>query len=383
MDLLCGCLLRGGLGILILVLLLENPIGVFAQNPPAPVCQASHLSLVGKGEEGKDFLFEMGDSLQIKATHECLQAMGMELKTAAAASKFKLFLDNVGMAGLPMNASEIAGQPEILLTFYLARMSEDKDNREAWDALLGKRHWTYESTLPIALSVGDQPAWGVQSASSVKFRLAKNELVWMTFVAGIAIFLVVYYRLVKDPSALRGTPNGPYSLGKSQMVFWGLLVVLTFAGIWVLTGTMERIPAQVLILIGISGATGLSAIVISQNKDETTQLQMEQVQLEHLKQADSGTFPPKSEARLNEIKARLATLPQVPASSGFWKDICDDGNGMSFHRLQVVIWTVVLGVIFLDSVAEAISMPEFSDTLLALQGMSNGTYLGFKIPEKT
>lgn len=61
-------------------------------------------------------------------------------------------------------------------------------------------------------------------------------------------------------------------------------------------------------------------------------------------------------------------------------------NGLwhrSFHRLQVVIWTVVLGVVFLDAVAEAISIPELPKELLVLQGMTNGTYLGFKIPEKT
>ena len=69
-------------------------------------------------------------------------------------------------------------------------------------------------------------------------------------------------------------------------------------------------------------------------------------------------------------------------SAGFWQDICDDGNGLSFHRLQVVIWTAVLGVVFVGSVSRTMSMPEFSDTLLTLLGISNGTYLGFKIPEK-
>ncbi|HSL02253.1 MAG TPA: hypothetical protein VK901_01770 [Nitrospiraceae bacterium] len=92
-----------------------------------------------------------------------------------------------------------------------------------------------------------------------------------------------------------------------------------------------------------------------------------------------------SEARLGEIKAKIAelSLPPAPAqSAGFWQDICDDGNGMSFHRVQVVIWTVVLGTVFIRSVANGMSLPEFSETLLALLGMSNGTYLGFKIPEK-
>ena len=58
-------------------------------------------------------------------------------------------------------------------------------------------------------------------------------------------------------------------------------------------------------------------------------------------------------------------------------------RGMSFHRVQVVIWTVVLGAVFIRSVTNGMSMPEFSETLLALLGISNGIYLGFKIPEKS
>ena len=78
----------------------------------------------------------------------------------------------------------------------------------------------------------------------------------------------------------------------------------------------------------------------------------------------------------------LSREPVSVPSAGFWQDICDDGNGLSFHRLQVVIWTAVLGVVFVGSVSRTMSMPEFSDTLLTLLGISNGTYLGFKIPEK-
>jgi hypothetical protein len=182
------------------------------------------------------------------------------------------------------------------------------------------------------------------------------------------------------------------------MAFWGLLVVLTFAGVWVLADTMERIPPQVLILLGISGATGLSAVVIGANKkvgkqseiqNAITKLQEEQQRLEKEQLTTPNTFPQASTDRLAainteiaELQAQLRSAASPRASAGFWQDICDDGNGMSFHRLQVVIWTVVLGVIFVWSVAQVMSMPEFSETLLILLGISNGTYLGFKIPEQ-
>ena len=42
------------------------------------------------------------------------------------------------------------------------------------------------------------------------------------------------------------------------------------------------------------------------------------------------------------------------------------------------VWTLVLGVIFVASVYNDLSMPEFSATLLGLMGISSGTYLGVK-----
>ena len=41
-----------------------------------------------------------------------------------------------------------------------------------------------------------------------------------------------------------------------------------------------------------------------------------------------------------------------------------------------------LGVIFVASVYKDLAMPEFNATLLGLMGISSGTYLGFKVPEK-
>jgi hypothetical protein len=87
---------------------------------------------------------------------------------------------------------------------------------------------------------------------------------------------------------------------------------------------------------------------------------------------------------VDALAKEIADLSQELApgqSKGFWRDILDDGNGTSFHRLQVVIWTVVLGAVFIQSVQQVMSMPEFPDTLLYLMGISNGTYIGFKFPE--
>ena len=57
-------------------------------------------------------------------------------------------------------------------------------------------------------------------------------------------------------------------------------------------------------------------------------------------------------------------------------------TGISIHRFQMFAWTLILGVIFIGSVYKNLEMPQFSATLLGLMGISSGTYLGFKVPEK-
>jgi len=63
-------------------------------------------------------------------------------------------------------------------------------------------------------------------------------------------------------------------------------------------------------------------------------------------------------------------------------DLLADQNVISFHRFQIFVWTIVLGIIFTYKVYNELSMPDFSSTLLGLLGISAGTYLGFKLPEK-
>ena len=96
--------------------------------------------------------------------------------------------------------------------------------------------------------------------------------------------------------------------------------------------------------------------------------------------------------QLQEYRTRLAQIAQQikaltpPASAGisggFLRDILSDGSGYSFHRFQIFAWTIVLGIIFVSSVYNRLTMPEFSTTLLGLMGISSGTYIGFKFPNK-
>jgi hypothetical protein len=88
-------------------------------------------------------------------------------------------------------------------------------------------------------------------------------------------------------------------------------------------------------------------------------------------------------ARLAEVNRLIAVLPTMThQSKNVIEDLISDANGISLHRFQIFVWTIVLGVVFIGSVIRELTMPEFGATLLALMGISSGTYLGFKFPEK-
>ena len=71
----------------------------------------------------------------------------------------------------------------------------------------------------------------------------------------------------------------------------------------------------------------------------------------------------------------LDLLSEQDASAG-------SGRVIAFHRFQIVVWTLILGVIFVSEVPTKLTMPSFDSTLLALMGISSGTYLGFKVSAK-
>jgi hypothetical protein len=197
----------------------------------------------------------------------------------------------------------------------------------------------------------------------------------------------------------------PYNLGRAQMAFWFFLIYASYLTIWLITSALDTITSSLLALMGISAGTALGEAMIDTGKDtaQTNQFQdltaekqaLEQSIPEAQAQLDATTDPSTRDTltkqltdnrtRLGQIEQQLRTLSsQQPAkvSSGFLRDVLSDSSGYSFHRFQIFAWTIVLGIIFVSSVYNNLTMPEFSTTLLGLMGLSAGTYIGFKFPEQ-
>lgn len=347
------------------------------------------LRIVGHdgGTSPADFRFELDDTLVLELSGKLAKAIRREYAKPLVEQNVQLNLAGIPMKALKVDriASPRAGT--VRLQFRLGRESNDDDSRQAWNELF-QRASSYAMQLPVSLSIGKNWPVGAVGPETIQFQVASPLRIRVVIWSALLLFVVIFTLLVRLPQTtrvLRDTESGMFSLGKTQMAFWGLLVFGTVVAILAITGGLERIPTQTLTLLGISGATGLGAAVINRAKKAQDDEQVKKLSAEEqtiVVEQQKGVLPPSVALRLDALRSDLARLQKPSArSKSFLTDICDDGHGASFHRVQVVVWTVLLGFVFVRTVAQTVSMPEFPETLLLLMGISNGTYLGFKLPE--
>jgi len=232
------------------------------------------------------------------------------------------------------------------LTFILDRTEK---NKGIWQQFLYDPLFDPYASMRVSVGIhGDRPlrrADGANMTLKLKKLYVDNTIrVFLALLAAVAIALVVLARrtdMLRDGPPIDGARQ-PYSLARVQMAWWFFLLVVGYVFIWIVTGERDSIAPSLLGLVGISAATALAAVAVT------------------------------------PAGRRTAT------TKGFWRDLVTGDTGVvAFDRLQVVVWTLVLGGIFLTAVLWDLTMPEFSATMLALMGISSGTYIGFKLPMKS
>ena len=250
-----------------------------------------------------------------------------------------------------------------------------------------------------------------------KFRTAFGLIV---ILGALIAFLALarHTHIIRDAAAPR-RPDGqrPYSLARGQMAFWFFLVIASYFFLWIVTGDMDTLNTSVLGLIGISAGTALGSAFVDASKPisadssgnqpivDVTRPHLEvlaelkklradtQKELQALQKARALISPSDkhaledNERQQNEVRERLANYRWQgayfawPTWKGVMYDLLAENNLISFHRFQIFVWTLILGVMFVANVYNELAMPQFSATLLGLLGISAGTYVGFKLPE--
>jgi hypothetical protein len=252
-----------------------------------------------------------------------------------------LFINGMMLEGIVPEAIDTIKRE---LRFYLRRTDTTKD---VWTAVLGRPS---KFIKEVSISVGQLGGYPIATAvNNFQFVVIPKKsfyfyLVLLFLIAVCVILLAFKTDLLRDPGPKPENGQRIYSLARTQMAFWFLLVLCSYIFIWCITWELDTISDSVLILIGISAGTAISAVAI-------------------------------------DTKTSAQDKPPILSTGSFVKDLLTDGYGVSLHRLQMFVWTIVLGIIFCISVYRDLAMPEFGGALLTLMGISSGTYLGFKIPE--
>jgi len=321
--------------------------------------------------------------------------------------KLILYIDQIPVPGLYPDVIDldVDGKGETAKLIYsLSRSPTHEGNKEAWKRLLGKH---FECVRTVKVGVGPEgEAQFPGDTPSMDFIVIHKGWFW-----GCTIFLlaalIAFFWLTKASDIIRdGGPDPgsgqrrPFSLGRSQMAFWFFIVVASYIFIWLVVGERDSVTPSVLGLMGISASTALGAVVVDNGKrtageTQLMALQTEEHSLTEVLNTLHVNFPDPAAAPANvrdEISAKTARLSQVQneieamkaslapdKSKCFIMDILLDGETVSLHRFQIVVWTLLLGVIFINAVINSLSMPAFDGTLLALMGISSATYVGFKL----
>jgi hypothetical protein len=344
----------------------------------------------------------LGDSITLQTAPDQL---GAYLDYAVAQSKtVTLFLDGKD-TGI---AAQAIDRENGNLTYHLERTA---DNKSVWAGLLRDPFDNHERQVKASVGLkGEVPVPADKSTFTfVVVKWAWYAYGWLVLMIGV---LVLFGWLALTRDILRDGPKPcPYSLGRCQMAWWFFLILIGYVLIWLISGDQDTITESLLALMGISAGTALGAVLIDsaggdkdmsaaaadrlayQAEKENREKELATAQaaataapadpLVQKQLADAQAALAMVEAKLLAANNRLSGIAKPPQTRGMFRDILSDSNGtVGLHRFQIFVWTIVLGIIFLVSVVTELSMPVFSTTLLATMGISAGTYLGFKFPEK-
>lgn len=206
----------------------------------------------------------------------------------------------------------------------------------------------FSSALPVNFSFGMEgqaPVTVSPILSKTRLRFISNVSL-ITMIVMIILMLFTFRWLVLKTNVIRvASTNSKYSLGLAQLLFWVVLIAFAFVYIYVLTDGLHPITGSVLTLLSISFTTSGGSRVVDKVVD------------------------PK---RMYDSQSR-----------GFIEDILSDDASYSVHRVQMAIWTVILGLVFCYEVIIHLAMPQFDTNLLLLMGISSSGYIGLKAVEHT
>ena len=210
-------------------------------------------------------------------------------------------------------------------------------NAEAWHHILGG-HW-FSRMVTVGLGPNDQQPFDT-SVVAEPFRIIKPWRV--TLITLISLALIAALVIVRMKTHLVD------SIARMQIALWIVIIAASYAYIWSITGETETINGSALALVAIGAGTAAGAAMLKG-------------------------------AKRVDVKTVVQTMQSMPAADLTPTEM---SGPTGLHALMIGTWTVVLAVVFVASVFRILEMPEFSAAVLAILGISGGTYLAFSMPQR-
>jgi len=191
---------------------------------------------------------------------------------------------------------------------------------------------------------------------------------YLAGIVGLILFWIVLRLATKSKtsSIITGEDGAP-STSKAQLVAWTAVVVFSYLALyWVRIrmgnfAALPSIPHNVLIALGISGATAVAAKAIAVNSA-----------------ANPAANPPQNAIPLPAVQGQA-----ILNSSGI---LLDDSGKPDIGKVQIVIWTIIALGVYLVTVVHAVhkgtpDLPDIDRTLMILMGLGHSIYIGQKVAE--
>lgn len=261
--------------------------------------------------------------------------------------------------------------------------------REVWTHLLGKPSF---GGRKVAVSLGIEDEYAIPSATYLDLEVVPRSLatglivLFLVLLSGF-LWLSLTTGFLRSPtSPVCTSKDKPWSLARVQAAWWFFIILMSYVFIGVITGDFSTtITGTTLVLLTIAAGTTLTSSVIDNSKNTLDQQEREQAAKKHVEQEIAKlkkTHATKNHKTAEALVARNSQLSKLKGENEhFLVDILSDADGVCFHRFQNVVWSFFLGGVFVCAVYRELAMPQFSEALLGLMGLSAGTFVAMKNTE--
>jgi hypothetical protein len=159
-------------------------------------------------------------------------------------------------------------------------------------------------------------------------------------------------RFLFSPFDFSLTPIGTYSISKTQALFWTCLVAFSCVYVYILKASFLMVPGQMLILLGLTGGTALAS---------------------RINAASNAPDVPKE--IMDYVKKKVQEGGGIPRL----RDMVSIGGRMNIYKFQMVVFTIITGIIVFVELIKSFNFPEIPESLIILMGVSNSLYLGNEV----